>query len=121
MYQFQQSTGDWSRNGVLLDVVYSGNGAAMNNPEMQNQKGHGPIPQGMYTIGKFFDDPGGKGPVVADLIPDPENEMYGRSGFMLHGDNPLMNHSASDGCIIACHNTRVEVSMSGDNRLQVIA
>lgn len=121
MFQFQQSTGYWTQNNVLKDVVYSGNGADMNNPASQVKIGHGPIPVGWYTIGKFFDDLGGKGPVVAHLTPDSENNMYGRSGFMIHGDNAQLNHTASDGCIIACHTTRVEVAQSDDNRLQVIA
>lgn len=122
MWVFTHSTGIISHNDIAMGVCYSGNGAGLNNTQMQNVFRVGPIPVGMYTIGKFYDDapgPNSKGPVVADLEPDEDNVMYGRSGFMIHGDNKAMNHTASDGCIIAPRFLRACIADSNDNRLVV--
>jgi len=87
--------------GFALGEGYSGNGAGLNNPAMESVHNHGPIPRGAWTIGPFHDDPGGKGPVVAHLMPIAITETFGRAGFMVHGDNQALNHSASEGCIVA--------------------
>jgi hypothetical protein len=83
-------------------------------------KGHGPIPEGRYTMGEWYDDPGGKGPVVCKLEPHPDNQMGGRSGFMIHGDNSLQNHTGSDGCIIIPRFARVRISTDADQELEVV-
>ena len=88
---------------------------------MQNIPEKGPIPIGIYTIGTAFDDPGGKGPCVFRLIPDPSNEMFGRSGFMIHGDNIAHNYSASEGCIVQGPQVRRLIANSNDDMLEVIA
>ncbi len=121
MWQYQQSTGALtSPAGVALGTGYSGNGTCMDDPESQDVTDHGPIPQGIYEIGEFFDDPGGKGPLVCHLEPDSANEMFGRSGFMIHGDNKALNHTASDGCIILARSLRQTIAGSGDHELQVV-
>jgi hypothetical protein len=83
---------------------------------------HGPIPRGAWTIGEFFDDPGGKGPVVAHLTPCEGTETFGRSGFMIHGDNQALNHSASEGCIVAPRFIRDQIAaeVSVCNALEVV-
>jgi hypothetical protein len=53
------------------------------------------------------------------LTPDPSNEMFGRSAFFIHGDNPQLNHTASDGCIILIRPLRADISNSGDDDLIV--
>jgi len=90
-----------SPTGFKLGDGYSGNGAGLNNPAMESAPMHGPIPRGAWTIGTFHDDPGGKGPVVAHLTPCVDTHTFGRSGFMIHGDNQALNHTASEGCIVA--------------------
>ena len=90
-----------SPTGVKLGDGYSGNGAGLNNPAMESVLMHGPIPRGAWTVGPFHDDPGGKGPVVAHLTPIEGTDTFGRSGFMIHGDNSALDHSASEGCIVA--------------------
>ena len=87
--------------GFKMGEGYSGNGAGLNNPAMESAPMHGPIPRGAWTIGEFFDDPGGKGQVVAHLTPIEGTDTFGRSGFMIHGDNSALDHSASEGCIVA--------------------
>ncbi len=55
-FQYQQSTGEFRRDGVLLAMGFSGNGAGMNNPAMQERVNVGPIPQGVYTVEPAHDD-----------------------------------------------------------------
>jgi RHS repeat-associated protein len=76
---------------------YSGNGQGLNNPAAQNQPNVGPLPQGSYTVGGTTNR---RGPNTRPLIPSPSNNMYGRAGFLLHGDNAALNNTASEGCII---------------------
>ena len=85
---------------------------------MESDPDVGPIPRGEYTIGPFFTDPE-KGPIVAHLIPEPETNEFGRSGFMMHGDNMAGNESASLGCIILAHEVRARVAASGVQELVV--
>ena len=106
MWIYSQTTGNLTApDGSLAGTGYSGNGVALNDPGSQSIKGHGPIPQGMYGIGVFYDDPE-KGPLVCRLAPHPDNVMFGRDGFMIHGDNAAANHTASDGCIVLSHAVR---------------
>ena len=102
---------------------YSGNGDGLNNAEMQDVKGVGPIPQGRYTIGAPHAD-AAVGPVAMRLTPAAGNEMFGRSDFLIHGDNYKMDHSASDGCIVLPHGARVEIGaamLAGEDQLSVTA
>ena len=46
------------------------------------------------------------------LDPFPSNDMYGRSGFYIHGDNPRGDKSASEGCIILARPIREAVEKS---------
>ena len=122
-FQFQQSTGELRRNGVLLAMGYSGNGAGMNNPAMQDRANEGPIPQGVYTIEPAYNDDV-VGPVAMNLEPAPGNKMFGRGGFMIHGDDVIEEHRASDGCIILDRYARDEIgkdALRGENQLMVIA
>lgn len=120
MWKYSQSTGELlSPAGSSIGVGYSGHGDGVNNPSLQNVHDVGPIPRGVWTIGEFFDDPGGKGPMVAHLIPADGTETFGRSGFMIHGDNSELNHSASEGCIILGKTMRAMVMASGDRTLTV--
>jgi hypothetical protein len=117
MWTYSQTSGELvtpENNG------YSGCGEGLNNPLAQNLHDVGPIPQGDWTIGKFFNDPGGKGPIVAHLYPGDGTETYGRTGFYIHGDNEAMNHTASEGCIILERAMREAIATSGDNALHVI-
>jgi len=118
-YLYVQSTGQLYRpNGSLLAVGYSGHDRGRNIPEMQDQRDVGPIPCGLYTLGEVGNS---KGPLTIRLIPDPLNEMHGRSGFLLHGDNKAANHTASEGCIIVGPIQRGELAKAQGQRLRVIA
>ena len=88
---------------------------------MQQVAKVGPIPRGDWEIGQFFDDASGKGPIVAHLTPLPDVETFGREGFMIHGDNREVNHTASEGCIVLPHVVRQMVMASADRLLTVKA
>jgi hypothetical protein len=55
------------------------------------------------------------------LDPDPGNQMFGRDGFLIHGDNMAMNHTASEGCIILGRPIREQIADSADRVIVVTA
>ena len=124
MWTYSQSTGVMTDpDGNKVATGYAGgncgeNPDGVNNPAMQDRKGIGPLPQGIYSFG----DPLSQsklGPFAIPLIPSPDNEMYGRGGFFCHGDNLDMDHSASEGCVIMPRTVRVQMWSSDDHTLQV--
>jgi hypothetical protein len=115
---YSQSSGNLSLNGQFVATGYSGHGEGCCNPTLQDDAMVGPIPRGIYTIGAEFTDPE-KGPLVMHLLPAPQNTMFGRSGFLIHGDNAQRNRSASEGCIILDHPFRQQISDSQDRQLIV--
>jgi len=120
MYKF-----DDQGNYTLVGEGYSGKGEGLNNPFQQAMPGApgkadaGPIPSGNYTIGTMFDNKGKTGPGSMRLTPDAGNDMHGRSGFLIHGDNSKHNFSASEGCVILPRGARDAISSSGITRLEV--
>ncbi len=99
--------------------AYSGHGAGLNNPDMEQVHNVGPIPAGMWRLDYVGVD-GHLGALVFHVLPQDGTETFGRSGFCIHGDNPLGNHSASDGCIILAHEYRQLICDSTDRVLQVM-
>jgi hypothetical protein len=95
-------------NGVAtsLGPAYSGNGECLNDPTKTWVVGHGPIPVGVYYIGPAENRPESVGAFALPLTPDPATVMNGRSGFFIHGDNPALNHTASDGCVVTARAIR---------------
>ena len=120
MWSYEIASGQLSQNSVLAGFGYSGHEQGLNSVEHEQVANIGPVPRGTYSIGTFFDDPGGKGPVVAHLTPDAGTNDFGRSGFIIHGDNKAGDHSASHGCIILSRPLREAISASGDRTLEVI-
>ena len=59
-------------------------------------------------------------PVAMPLIPDPANQMHGRSGFFIHADSIADPGSASEGCIVPVHGVNGEVGVSFATRFQRI-
>jgi Protein of unknown function (DUF2778) len=124
IFTYEQRSGKLWQGGVAFAALcYSGHGVGVNSPDYERVKDVGPIPAGWYTIGPAFDDIGGKGPLVMRLTPDADTHMYGRGGFLIHGDNAAANRTASEGCIIAAHEIRLEVAgavAEGMNRLLIV-
>lgn len=119
------------RSGALMDATgkvvwygYSGKGPGKNNPD-DHFKFEGPCPCGLFTIEHPQhvepQPPGDHGPYTLALTPDPKNEMFGRDGFLLHGDSKSAPGTASQGCIILPRPIRETVWNSGDHLLRVVA
>jgi hypothetical protein len=122
-FTYQQTTGRFSRDGTLIGIGYSGHGAGLNNPQMEAVHGVGPIPAGPWTIGPAHAD-GALGPIAMNLDPVAPFDAHGRTLFRIHGDNDLLNHTASDGCIVlgpAYRRQIAEAVAGGDNDLTVTA
>jgi Protein of unknown function (DUF2778) len=122
MWTYQQTNGELSRDGVHAGTCYSGFEAGKNNPAMQNVVNTGPIPRGRYSIGapECVDSPGPHGPFILRLTPHPGNEMFGRAGFLIHGDSIVHPGMASRGCIIAGLPIRKAIASSDDRELSVV-
>lgn len=118
-----------TKDGILISTTcYTGayneedeskNG--YNNPLLDYMSCVGPLPEGMYTIeGPPFTHPT-HGPYVLKLTPYPSNEMYGRSGFLIHGKPlpPKDIRKGSEGCLCADPQTRQKIYQSADVILQV--
>ncbi len=124
-WQYSQSTGQLTyvnnQTGAQTPVGtgYSGHGAGLNNPNMQNVPYVGPIPQGTYNIGNAYNH-ANLGPVTMNLDPSAGTNTFGRNAFRIHGDNPCGCQSASHGCIIFPRNLRNQISGSGDRELRIV-
>jgi hypothetical protein len=107
-------------SGQLAGVGYSGFGAHKNAPGDEDVVSEGPIPRGLYYIGAVGDVDGGPhGPFVLPLRPDEANKMFGRSGFLIHGDSIAHTGSASHGCIVVPRSLRERINASSDRLLLV--
>lgn len=92
-------------NGVLLDaagivrgVGYSGNGVGKNRPDYEKVKCVGPIPAAWFRM-VWIGDTDTHGPCVVKLIALEPEKMFGRDGFLIHGDSLHAPGTASHGCI----------------------
>lgn len=107
-YMYEQATGIlFDENNNPIAKGYAGRNEGKNNPDMQNVKGIGPLPRGWYTAQEPKDDPV-VGKYAMRLIPDDDNEMYGRNSFFMHGDSKEHPGLASHGCIVLMFGDRVK-------------
>jgi len=118
MIYFQKSGNLISNSGELMCVGYSGHGEGKNNPDMQHVKSIGPIQRGAYIIGRAYDSKN-TGPLTIMLSPHPDNEMFGRGSFRIHGDSIKNPGTASHGCIIAPRSVREKIIAGTDKKLIV--
>lgn len=121
---YEQATGRLTDpTGNQTATGYSGgncgkNPDGVNNPSMASAHCIGPIPVGSYTLTPPCDSPA-TGPFTMPLIPDPENQMWGRSGFCVHGDTTPPGN-ASEGCVILPRSVRESMWASADHQLTVV-
>ena len=112
--KYDQKTGELHTDkGLFLGKGYSGHGVGKNNPEMESVKNVGPTPKGIYKMGTPFDSDH-TGPYSIPLIPDPSNNMYGRSAFLMHGDDKEHPGEASHGCQIFPRSVRQLAYATGE-------
>jgi hypothetical protein len=119
-WTYHQATGALYRDDVNFGNGYSGHGEGKNKHDMQDMHNVGPIPVGNYTIEGPPYDTTTHGPFVLRLVPDPENEMFGRSGFLIHGDSVKAPGTASEGCIILSRDVRERIWQAADRALAVV-
>lgn len=132
-WEYSQSTGQLTyvdnQTGVRTPVAtgYSGNGLGLNNPAMQNEPNVGPIPQGTWAVGPQQTNIINSGtpnqvtlPAFMRLTPDPGTNTFNRGGFIIHGDNPARNRTASEGCPVFDRPTRNQIGNSGDTIWRVV-
>ena len=86
------SSGTYTRSDGTTRQGYSGKGDYQDEPSAVDRKDEGPIPHGTYTMKNIGTT--NLGPATIELIPSPNNVMYGRRGFYVHGG------TKSEGCII---------------------
>lgn len=125
MWIFESSTGKWyDPSGKFLVKGYAGgncgkNPEGVNNPEMQGKKHIGPLPEGLYELGKLVLE-SHLGKYAISLVPDESNDMLGRSDFYVHGDT-TPSGNASEGCIIIPRSYREALWASKDRQVKVVA
>ena len=116
---YSQSTGIfWLGSGERLEVGYSGFGAGKNNKDFQHIRDVGPIPRGVYSIGRVYDS-AAVGPHAITLTPV-GHDALGRTAFLIHGDSVKNPGSASKGCVILSRKSREKIIAAGSKTLRVI-
>jgi len=124
MWSYVVASGNLSHDGTFVGTGYSGHNDGtqngINNSDLEQVHDIGPVPRGNWTISPFFDSTEGKGPIVARLDPNPGTDVFGRAGFMIHGDNAEGARTASHGCIILARPIRQQIQASGDTDLEVV-
>lgn len=129
---YSQGIGTLSAHDGFMAIGYAGYETGKNNPAMQEVPNVGPLPRGVYTvtgpecIGASFPCPDchgatahRHGPYVLRLHPIEGNEMFGRGGFLIHGDNG--KGTASEGCICIDRSSRQLVTSEGYGEIEVVA
>lgn len=118
VWLYQQSTGRLSLDGKEIGSGYSGKGAGLNNPKLEDKKDVGPIPRGLWSIGEAFTHE--KYKTLTMRLTPVDHDARGRDSFLIHGDNKKMNNTASKGCIILSRELRQKISSSKIKKLKVI-
>jgi hypothetical protein len=116
-FVYHQATGKLTLDGKEIGSGYSGKGKGKNNPDQEKEKNVGPIPRGVYRIGKPREWKGMAN--VFDLAPD-GHDAHGRTEFLIHGDSKKNPGDASEGCIILSPMIRKKIADSGVVRLRVV-
>lgn len=93
---------------VEVDRGYSGYKEYRNSSHYETKVSAGSIPRGVWSVG-FGETHPRLGPQAIPLEFESGGEPgapFGRTGFFIHGDNKLLNFSASIGCIILPRSAR---------------
>lgn len=119
MFIYNSATGRFCHDDAFWAKGYSGHEKGKNNPSEEAITAEGPIPRGMWHIGKMEEDHPKLGPHVFALTPV-GHDAHGRSAFFIHGDSIREPGFASHGCIILDRETRLKIEASGDFELHVV-
>jgi RHS repeat-associated protein len=125
-WEYSQRTGAlWyvAANGerTLIGIGYAGtnrnNLNGRNNPDAQNIRDNGPIPQGQWQIGAQINTPNLRD--ALPLTPMAGTNTFGRDGFFMHGSSAQHPDDSSNGCPIFPREIRDRINNSGDNTFVV--
>ncbi len=87
---------------------YSGTGSGRNNPDLSGVRNVGPIPSGRWLMRADVAASARFAKPVIGLEPLAGTATFGRSGFLVHGDNAAGD--ASRGCIVLSRGLRQALS-----------
>ena len=118
MWVYEQDTGWLCYAGARIAKGYAGAPAFINAYAAQEMHNLGPLPRGNYLMEAAIKHPH-LGPDAIPLTPHPENRMFGRSDFFIHGDNHAAPGNGSTGCICMPWATRQLLMTSTDKALSV--
>jgi len=106
--------------GGFIGVGCAGQGIGFNNPTMQGVHNIGPLPRGFYKIDAPYHHEH-LGPLTMNLTPFPENEMFGRGDFRIHGYAKIHPELSSRGCIVQFRDVRKHIAdhLTEDNIVEV--
>jgi len=108
----------FEQNGILqFQAMYAGAPGYKADPAFECKVNKGPLPRGKYRIGSPVARHPTAGRFVLRLTPYAENNMCGRSGFLIHGDDG--KGTASHGCIVLEKKYRDILAKSTDKELIV--
>ena len=123
---YAQATGRlWLRDEATAEKAasmgrgYSGHPPYVNKTEAEGLVAAGPIPRGSYRLVGPFNHVR-LGPVVFYLEPAKATNLFGRSGFFIHGDNSYGNQTASHGCIVLSRAIREKIATTPVRTLVVV-
>ena len=120
MWTYEQATGRLlDKNGKHVATGYSGTPQYKNNPDSQELKAQGVCPRGIYDLDAPHKS-ARTGPYVMNMVPRPENQMFGRYAFQIHGDSIKAAGTASNGCLVFARNIREMIWNSGDHTVEVV-
>jgi hypothetical protein len=119
MWVYKQSSGVIMWNREHVGVGYSGFREGKNNPAKQAEHGIGPIPRGLWVMGRALDLQD-LGPLAIPLFPVIGTQHFGRSGFYWHGDSAEHPGEASHGCIVSARAIRERANASVDKQMLVV-
>ena len=105
--------------GTSGPFAWAGRGEGKNNPAWQQIHNMGPLPQNTYSLGEWTVHPH-LGPLVSELTPGPDQEMYGRDGFWIHGPGESNYGQESKGCVVIPRAWRELVRATCEKYIEVV-
>jgi len=118
MWVYEQDTGWLCYGGARIAKGYAGAPGVINDHPAQEMHNKGPLPCGLYLMQAAIWHLH-LGPDAIPLTPHPENRMFGRSEFYIHGDNHASPGNGSTGCVCLPGATRQLLITSTDKDLSV--
>ncbi|MFZ4835148.1 tlde1 domain-containing protein [Rouxiella sp. Mn2063] len=110
----------FTHNGKLeFTARYAGAIGYKNDPQFESLQDKGPLPRGRYKIVGVPFTHRRAGRYTLRLSQYPSNNMFGRDGFLIHGDSIQHPGTASNGCIVLDPRFRHRIYESNDKELIV--